>query len=108
MSVEDTDVVDAIGVEQPTGKVILTISDHLDWARSRDHLQILQEKINTYVRFVESRELLSTYPDARGRVPVVEIVGRFCLSQAGEDFLARAIEVLAGAGIELRFKVLEA
>jgi len=41
MSVEQTEVVDAIGVEKATGDLILTISDHVEWDPGKEHLLIL-------------------------------------------------------------------
>ena len=66
MSIQQNDKVDAIGIELDSGCVILTISDHLDWKDERPHLIALQDKLNTYRRFVESAELFTVYPDAVG------------------------------------------
>ena len=41
MSVLERDAIDAVGIEGDTGKVILTISDHLDWTETSTHLEIL-------------------------------------------------------------------
>jgi hypothetical protein len=61
MSVEQTDVVDIVSIERETGNVILTISDHLDWSDSVAHQSILQKKLNIYLAFVESGEILEQY-----------------------------------------------
>ena len=45
MSVEQTDVVDIVGIDRETGHVELTISDHLDWSDSITHQTILQKKL---------------------------------------------------------------
>lgn len=106
MSVENTNVVDAIGVERDSGKVILTISDHLDWNNEHQHLTVLQDKINTYLRLIESGELDTTYPDARGRARVIDVVTKHEPSSGAREFLRKAGEVLKAAGIELRTRVL--
>ncbi len=106
MSVENTAVVDAIGVEQDSGKVILTISDHLDWSDEREHLVALQEKINTYRRFIESGEIDETYPDALGRTRVIDVVTKHRPSNGAQEFFRRATAVLHDAGVELRTRVL--
>jgi hypothetical protein len=67
VSVEQTDVVDLLGIDRETGHVVLTISDHLDWSDSVGHQTILQKKLNTYLAFVESGEILGQYPDAKDR-----------------------------------------
>jgi hypothetical protein len=52
MSVEEFGVIDAIGVEAATGKVVLTVSDHLDWLDEEGHERKLQEKLNTCLSFI--------------------------------------------------------
>lgn len=47
------------------------ISDHLDWDDELEHIHALQEKINAYLRFVESGEILGKYPQAAGKTPVI-------------------------------------
>ncbi len=107
MSVEQINVIDAIGVETESGKVVLTISDHLDWTDGETHLQILQEKINTYLGFVESGELVESYPDAEGRTVVIDIVSKFPLIKTGEDFFLKVSEIMAVSGFELRIHILD-
>jgi hypothetical protein len=56
MSVEQTDKIDFISTS-PGEKVVLTISDHLSWDED-GHLHLLQDKINVYLEFIESEQLL--------------------------------------------------
>jgi len=106
MTVEQTNVVDAIGVERESGKVILTISDHLDWSEEDQHLSVLREKINTYVRFIEAGELKEVFPDSIGRKPVIEVFTKYELSPDASRFLLNATKNLEQRGIELRSRVL--
>ena len=87
MSVEQIDRVDLIGVELDSGDVVLTISDHLDWKESDEsHLLLLQEKINTYLSFVESGEILESYPSAEDRNVIISVVGKYPLSALAQEF----------------------
>lgn len=106
MSIQERDVVDAIGIEAKSGKVILTITDHLDWSNEHAHLLALQEKMNTYVRFIESGELERAYVKAAGRTPVIDIVTRLEIPKACIQFFDRARSLLDESGIELRTRVL--
>ena len=47
MSLEQANIIDAIGVDNITGYVVLTISGSFKWTYLSDHLLMLQEKINT-------------------------------------------------------------
>lgn len=106
MSVEQLDIVDVISTDVKSGHVVLTISDHLDWSNTVEHQIILQEKINKYLAFVESGEILESYPDAKGRPIVVKIVFKFSPDTKGYEFLAKARAVVELAGFNLRYEVL--
>jgi hypothetical protein len=103
MSVDQLGVVDFVGVETATGKVVLTISDHLPWD-DNSHPLILQEKLNCYLAFIESGEILESYPDSRGRSVAISIVALHePTGDVAVEFLRRAREVIEGAGFELRW-----
>ncbi|MHC8404027.1 DUF6572 domain-containing protein [Pseudomonas sp. TMB3-21] len=107
MSVVDTKIVDIIAMpEWEPDSVVLVITDHLEWgdaAQQGEHLLLLQEKINTYIAFIESGELLESYSPAKGKNPKIRINGLYALPQQGESFIDRVTEVLKGAGIEMEF-----
>jgi hypothetical protein len=67
MSVDQKDVVDALSRSHDGSEVTLTISDHLDWSQPLEHVFTLQEKINSYLAFIESGQVLETFPDAKGK-----------------------------------------
>lgn len=106
MSIDQTNVVDAIGVDSVTGDVVLTITDHLEWAGSgNEHILMLQEKLNTYLSFVESGEILETYPDAKGRPVLIDIVCKYPLSQQAQGFYRQVTQIVEGAGIKIRHRM---
>jgi len=94
-----------MGIDRETGHVVLTISDHLDWSDSNAHQTILQKKLNVYLAFVESGEILHRCPDARDRPVVFNVVFQVSPDEAGRAFLARAREVIESAGFSLRDEV---
>src|ERR1700730_338168 len=77
MTVEQTKVIDIISQDRRTGQVILTVSDHLEWNDSARHQEILQAKLNAYLAFAESGEILEKYPDAAERTDAVKFVLKF-------------------------------
>ena len=105
MSVEQLDVVDIVSIDKKTGHVILTISDHLDWSDSIQHQTILQAKFNKYLSFVESGEILESYPDAKDRPVAFKVVFKYKPDQEGWRFLSRAKEVIESAGFTLRHEL---
>lgn len=105
MGVETADTIDLIGVDNQTGRVVLTITDHLPWD-SDEHLAVLQDKLNAYLRFVESGELLQKYSDARGRKPEISIVFKHPPTAVAKDFLGKVSRILDGAGVAFRHETL--
>jgi hypothetical protein len=105
MSVEQPDVIDVISLDKETKHVVLTISDHLDWSDSVQHQATLQEKLNRYLAFVESGEILESYPDAKDRPVAFKIVFKYKPDQHGWRFLSRAKEFIESAGFTLRHEV---
>ena len=108
MSVDQTNVVDAIGIDNVTGEVVLTISDHLEWTGcDNDHLFLLQEKLNTYLSFIESGEIFESYPAAKAASLLIDVVGKYPLNQAAELFYDRAASIIEGAAVRLRYRLID-
>lgn len=106
MSVDQTNVVDAIGIDDVIGDVVLTITDQLEWSESdNDHLLLLQEKLNTYLRFVESGEMLEAYPIAKGRSVLIDVVCKYPLSQQAQEFYSQVAQIIESAGMKLRHRL---
>jgi hypothetical protein len=99
------DVVDIVSIEKETGEVMLTVSDHLDWTDSVGHQVLLQKKLNAYLAFVESGEILQRYPKARGRSVIFKVVFRCRPDPGGFKFLARARATIRSAGFDLRHEI---
>lgn len=108
MTVEQTNVVDFISTELNSGEVVLTISDHLEWDAEGEHLLLLQEKLNTYLAFLESGEIFESYPNARNKTISINIVCKYSPDQSATKFFAIAEEIVKGAGFGLSWEVLEA
>jgi hypothetical protein len=111
MSIDNIKVVDFTGVDKESGDVILTISDHLPWTDSisenRNHLNLLEGKINTYLQFIESGQLVEDYPDAKGKKVVINVVGKFTLNYDAIIYFEKAEKVIANAGFKLSFQLFE-
>ena len=104
MSIEQTDKVDFLSIEKQTNMVKLTISDHLGWNKENEHLLLLQEKINTYLRFIESGELFDVYPEAKGKKILIYIASKYEPSKLCKVFFEKASSVIAEAGFILKFE----
>jgi len=107
MSIDQPDVIDVIGSDPATGAAILCISDHLDWEDEGSHLQLLQEKINGYLRFIEGGELDELYPTETERNVTIEVVGQYEQPELAQAFMREAGKIISQAGYALRFRQLD-
>lgn len=99
MAVDDPDTVDIMSID-PSGAIILRIADHLEWSDSISHQQTLQAKMNRYLAFIESGEILEHHPDAAQRRVVIEVVSRYEPDAHGLAFIRRAQVVIEKAGVQ--------
>ena len=77
MSIIEKDKVDAIGIEKETGIVVLSIADHLDWTDPLQHIFLLQAKLNSYLAFLESGEILEKYPNAKNKGIRIDLYAKY-------------------------------
>ena len=105
MTIEQLDVVDFILVE-PEGDTVLTVSDHLPWDDEKQHLLHLQEKLNAYVRFIQSGEIYEKWPDAKGKPILIEVVLKHPVPVASLWFFEKATAALMGAGYKFKVRAL--
>jgi hypothetical protein len=105
MSVEDINTIDFIGTEENSETIVLTVSDHLNWGRT-EHLETLQEKLNTYLKFIESGEIFDTYPNAKGKKVKIQVMLKHEPDDEGKEFLRKCTDVILSAGFQFNYGVL--
>ena len=71
-NVLDPNMVDFVVVERTSPEVFLDIVQHLPW--NGQTFDLLDRKVDAYVRFVYRGELLRKYPDMAGKPIVVRVV----------------------------------
>ena len=86
---------------------MLTISDHLDWKNEKEHLVLLQNKLNAYLRFVESGEMADRFPEAGDRAVVFDVVGKFPPSKNAQAFFEHTGRALHQAGFKFQFRLIQ-
>ena len=106
MSILDAKVVDIVGVDSEKAVARLIIADHLEWTDPvGEHLLLLQEKINSYLRFLEGEELEQHYPNSKGCKCEIEIAMKYEPSLEALRFIGKAREIIQGAGFDLTYHV---
>lgn len=84
MAVIDVDQIDAIGVEGKNLKLL--IIDYLDWEYEDMHLDVLQEKINNYLIYIEDKQYFKDYGDNFEK-KIIDIKFQHSISENGMKFL---------------------
>ena len=107
MTVEEPSKIDFTAIEPQSGDMCLVISDHLDWKEEGEHLLLLQNKLNSYLAFIESGESYIKLPKALGRKIVIKVMGKFPLSEEAGKFYRLAGRAIKDAGLSLRFEHLK-
>lgn len=106
MSVEQIEKIDFISTS-PNGSVELTISDHLEWDEKNEHLLLLQDKINSYLNFVESGQLFEEYPNSKNKDIAIGLVMKFEPNEFASNFLKKCKSVIEELNIEFKWKTLK-
>ncbi len=104
MTIEDINKVDFIGCEDNSETIILTISDHLDWG-SLEHLEKIQEKLNSYLNFIESGELYDSYPNSISKKIKINMVFKHQPDTDGINFLNKCSQLILTSGYQFNFEV---
>jgi hypothetical protein len=106
MGLDKALVVDAAGIEKPSGYMVLSIIDSWAWDEGEvAHILALQEKLNAYLEFVESGQIWESYPDARSSRIVIELISPFTPPERAQELLEEAARVSAIIGIAIRSRV---
>jgi hypothetical protein len=103
MSVEEPGVIDIIASEEEGSDVMLIVTDHLGWG-DREHLMKLQDKLNSYLAFIESGEIFEKYPKAKAKKIKLDVVCKFCPDEEGKKFFQLCREAIAKAGYEFSYR----
>lgn len=101
MGLENSQTIDAMGVEKASGIVVLTILDSWNWHDVDAHLRALQAKLNTYLDYITSGKILADYPQAEERSLRLDVLFRFDVPEAANELIEAARGVIVGLGFTL-------
>lgn len=105
MSLYDSNTVDAIGIDKEKDHVTLALIDSEDWTNEEHHLLLLQEKLNSYLSFIESGEIITSYKEAKGKDIEIAIHFKNDIPQSCIDFLRDVKEIINEAGLMFNYQI---
>jgi hypothetical protein len=107
MSIDQANVVDLIATSPDDRKVILLISDHLEWTGDHksdmEHMYQLQQKVNTYLEFLESGDIYRKYPTAAGKSISIRISAKYPMNKEGAEFFEKVRSIVVKYGYDMEF-----
>lgn len=103
MSISDSQTIDSVIHSDEHNDVVLLIADHHDWSEPQKHLLALQQKLNTYISFVESGQLFIDFPDAKNKEVSIFIACEFEPVNAALSFFEKA-DVFLNNRLKIRLR----
>ena len=113
-SINETDKIDFVTLGKDFAELI--IADNIEWEPEPDlfetgaltkansvHYELLNNKIGTYIYFVESGQLFESYPDAKQKAKEIRIkvYGQFPLNDAGKIVIEKSRAFVESVGEEI-------
>ena len=74
MTIENTSVIDGVGVNNDSGSLTIMIADDLSWSNAGYHILCLQRKISACLDYINSGQYLEQVPDSQHLSRVIELV----------------------------------
>ena len=87
MTIEQESVIDIIGVNEDEKYISLVISDHLEWDEKNEKLLTLQNKINSYLTYIESGQIYEHHPDSKNLDVHIVLTCMYKPNSEGLNFL---------------------
>lgn len=105
MTIENINEIDGLALDESNNELILLITDHLEWYDELAHLNILQNKINNYLSFIENKQYKEIYPKYEIRGYLLKISFQYDLPQKGIDFLSYVADQIKKLNIKIEAEV---
>ena len=98
MSVLDKDKIDGLAYDKTEEALVMLITDHLDWNDEYSHLISLQDKINSYVNFCETKQYEDKFSHESIKMAVIDVHSLHEPTENGMHFLQRVQNQLGELG----------
>lgn len=107
MAVDNTNVIDGMAIDKERKAICLLLIDHLAWEYDSntlseyDHLILLQEKINSYLSYLEAKQYEEPYPEEEIAMAVIQIHFKYHITHNCEKFLNTVQNQVGQYGIKI-------
>lgn len=110
MAIDNPNVIDGIAINNENKAVCLLLTDHLAWKgkdalSEHDHLILLQDKINAYILYLETKQYEKMYPEQEIIMAIIEIHFKYDITENCETFLNVVQNQIGQYGIKIEAHV---
>ena len=109
MSIKDSSVIDYITISRTKSIANFIIVDDLDWDQNeeddKEHMWLLQEKINAYIAAIESGDLEEGYPGITDMRKTICIYTKYQTSVKFQEYIPYIQSVLATLDVSLEVEL---
>ncbi len=105
MAIDNIDTIDSVAYE--SDKLILQLYDHLDFEDKfeYDHMVMLQDKLNTYIWYIDSKQYQNTYYGKEFSYFIINIFFMFEPTELCKKFLENINLKLLDINIHINYSV---
>ena len=112
MAIDNPNTVDGMAIDRERNALVLLLTDHLAWGRpdapdELEHLQLLQDKVNAYISFLESGQFKESYLGENFAMAVIEIHFKHPITENCEKFLNAVQDQVGQLGVKIEARVSE-
>jgi len=99
----DTHIIDLVAFDEIHKVVNLIILDDQNWETPKEHIDMIQEKILSYVAFIENGTFKKKYPSVSDLDTIIKVVFEHKPTEEGIKFIEQVKTVLEDTGYQLEF-----
>lgn len=94
--------IDMVALDKATNTAVLSLTETREWSVQNGNLYDLQEKLNSYIAYVEEGQMLRDYPATAGKQIELRLHTVHALSAEAKEFISSVQrDVLSKRGIKL-------
>lgn len=103
MAVTDQNIIDGMAFDEKNKILILEIYDHLNFegAFEFDHIVILQDKLNTYLWYINSKQYEEVYPNKIFQKFIINIHFKFNITENCQKYIQHSNFKLKSSNIQI-------
>lgn len=109
MAIDNVNVIDGIAIDKDNKSLYLLLTDHLAWSGNDalseyEHLMLLQDKINAYISYLETRQYEEQYSEEI-TMAIIEIHFKYDITESCEKFLNTVQNQIGQYGIKIEVHI---